>query len=47
MGISANALLHFTDSLRNILGILRDAFCPRYSLEKYRLGEDTIEAGKG
>ena len=45
MSISANALLHFTDSLANVLGILRDAFYPRYSLEKYRLGEETIEAG--
>lgn len=45
MGISANALLHFTDSLSNILGILRGSFYPRYSLEKYRLGDDTIEAG--
>lgn len=45
MSISANALLHFTDSLDTILGILRKAFYPRYSLEKYRLGDETIEAG--
>ncbi len=45
MGISANALLHFTDSLADVLGILRDAFYPRYSLEKYRLGDETVEAG--
>lgn len=33
--ISANTLFHFTDDISNLLGILKNNFYPRYSLEDY------------
>ncbi|MFH0797717.1 MAG: abortive infection system antitoxin AbiGi family protein [Candidatus Omnitrophota bacterium] len=34
MAMSANSVFHFTNSLDNLLGILKNEFCIRYSLEE-------------
>ncbi len=40
--ISANALFHFTRSKENLIGILQNAFFPRYALENQNLVEPEI-----
>ena len=35
MAISANSVFHFTDSLDDLISILENEFCPRYSLEEF------------
>lgn len=44
MPVSSNTLFHFTNSLNNILNILKYNFIPHYCLEKFRLRDNNIEA---
>ena len=41
--MSSDTLFHFTNSLDNLIGILKNEFYSRYSLEKYTLEKRTIE----
>lgn len=42
--MSPNTLFHFTNSAENLIGILKNEFYPRYSLEKYIIGKSSITA---
>lgn len=41
--LSSDSLFHFTDSAENLIGILRNEFYPRYSLEKLELNGERLE----
>ncbi|MDQ7797747.1 MAG: abortive infection system antitoxin AbiGi family protein [Candidatus Edwardsbacteria bacterium] len=35
--VSANSLFHFTKSMDNLIGILKNSFCPHYCIEDYTI----------
>lgn len=39
MPVSSNTLFHFTNSIDNLLNIMREDFIPHFSLEKIKLGK--------